>query len=404
MERKRSGGSRYYDYIEGELKVPTPIGSDLKLGYERAVGTRIANDRYTGAPGGNSGIVTLGMSVPIGQRLLTDERRTALAQARALQEVAEADRAAAVNRLLLAAAKDYATWYEAHRRRQVAREGVSLAEFRLRAVRARVARGEAAPIDTVEGLLEVQRREVQRLEAEQVYYATALGVAAYLWDERTDPLDLAADVVPSLAGLEAQPVDSAMLPRWLELAQQRHPELRRAAGRVDQAAAQRRLQAQQIIPLVEGAAYALAPQTEFGALGEGARFGDNHKASLLVRTPLLFLRERGRFNAASQRLEVQELDATRLRREIALAVREAVNDLATVHATLGLQRLAVRQSRQLLVGEQRRFENGESQLLVVNLRERLVLEEELKLAALEAKFAGARAGLAVALGEPARLP
>jgi outer membrane protein TolC len=59
----------------------------------------------------------------------------------------------------------------------------------------------------------------------------------------------------------------------------------------------------------------------------------------------------------------------------------------------------VRQARQLLAGEQRRFENGESQLLVVNLRERLVLDEALKLASLEAKYVAARAALAVALGQ-----
>ena len=46
-------------------------------------------------------LIKLGFSVPLGQRLLTDERRVALAQARALQTVAEADQAAALNKLLL---------------------------------------------------------------------------------------------------------------------------------------------------------------------------------------------------------------------------------------------------------------------------------------------------------------
>jgi outer membrane protein TolC len=71
---------------------------------------------------------------------------------------------------------------------------------------------------------------------------------------------------------------------------------------------------------------------------------------------------------------------------------------------LELQGQAVTQARQLLRGEQRRFENGESQLLVVNLRERLVLDEALKLASLEAKYVSVRAALAVALGEPGVLP
>jgi outer membrane protein TolC len=404
VDRKEFGNSLYYNYAEAELKVPTPIGSDIKLGYERAVGTYIAADRRTGLPTGNPGLFKLGFSVPLGQRLITDERRNALVQARALQDVAEADRRSALNKLLLSAAKDYARWYEAHRRRMVQREGLSLAEFRLRAIRARVQRGESAAIDTIEASLEVQRRDVARREAEQGYYATAQDVATYLWDERQNPLDLAPGVVPTVRGLEAERVDSTRLPAWLELAARQHPELRRIAGRVDQAAAQRQFAMQQVLPFAELSLNSVARRDEFGALTNRSAFDRNYVVGGTVRTPLLFMRERGRFNAADQRLETQELEQTRLRRDIELDVRVAVNDLATMNAVLELQREAVRLARLLLGGEQRRFEAGESSLLVVNLRERLLLDEQLKLAATEAKYASTRAELAVAIGEPATLP
>jgi outer membrane protein TolC len=81
-------------------------------------------------------------------------------------------------------------------------------------------------------------------------------------------------------------------------------------------------------------------------------------------------------------------------------VRQAVFDLSTTFAVLELQRQAVAGARQLLRGEQQRYENGESQLLLVNLRERQVLDEALKLASLEAKYAANRAALAVAVGDP----
>lgn len=404
VDRKERSASLYYNYAEAELKIPTPIGSDIKLGYERALGQRIANDRYTGPLTGNSGILKLGFSVPLGQRLITDERRNAIAQARALQEVAEADRVSALNKLLLSAAKDYARWYEAHRRRLVQREGLSLAEFRLRAIRARVLRGESAAIDTIEASLEVQRRDVARREAEQLYYASSQAVANYLWDERQNPLDLAPGVVPTVLGLRAEKVDSTRLPAWLELAARQHPEVRKIAGRVDQAAAQRLFAMQQVLPFAELSLNSVSDRGEFGDLARRASFQDNYVVGGTVRTPLLFMRERGRYSIADQRLETQELERSRLRREVALDVRVAVNDLATMFAVLELQREAVRLSRLLLTGEQRRFEAGESSLLVVNLRERLVLEEELKLAATEAKYASTRAELAVAIGEPAVLP
>ena len=69
-----------------------------------------------------------------------------------------------------------------------------------------------------------------------------------------------------------------------------------------------------------------------------------------------------------------------------------------------LQRQTVVQARLLRDGEQRKFENGESTLFLVNTRERAVIDEEVKRIALEAKYAAARAALAVAIGEPARLP
>jgi outer membrane protein TolC len=401
LDQKTFGGTQYFNYVEAELKVPTPVGSDVKLSYERAAGTYIARDRQTPA----SGLLKLGLSLPVGQRVLTDERRNALVQARALQSVAEADQRAALNKLLQQAAKDYATWYEADRRRAVAYEGVALAEFRLRAVRARVGRGEAAPIDTVEALLEVQRRTVQRYEAEQAYYGASLDVANHLWEAGTDasearPMELAAGTVPSVQGLEAERVDSTQLPAWLQAAARRHPEVLKIAARVDQARAQRMFVMQQAIPFAELSLNALAPQTDARGLGRRGQVDNNYAVGGSVRSPLLFLKERGRFAMADQRLDQQTLEQARVGRVVELEVRQAVNDLATTYAVLELQRAAVRQARQLLAGEQRRFENGESQLLVVNLRERLVLDEALKLASLEAKYVASRAALAVALGQP----
>jgi outer membrane protein TolC len=118
-----------------------------------------------------------------------------------------------------------------------------------------------------------------------------------------------------------------------------------------------------------------------------------------VRTPILFLKERGRLSAASLRLEQQEVERARVRREIAYAVRVAVNDLATTGRLLGIQSATVAQARLLRDGEPRKFENGESTLFLVNARERLVLDEQLKLAALEAKALSARAELAVSVGD-----
>lgn len=396
-ERKTFGSTEYYDYATAKLTLPTPLGVDVVLGYERGEGPYVSADRRT--PG--AGLLTAGLSVPLGQRVLTDERRTALAVARALRAATDADRDAALNRLLVQAAKDYAGWYEAWRRDAVATDGLRLAAFRLEAVRQRVRAGESAPLDTVEAGLEVQRRLVQREEAAQALFAARLRAEAHLWGETGEPVTLPDGAVPALAANNVV-IDSAAVARWVALAERTHPDVRRVAGRADQAAAQRRFAAQQLLPAVELQASALADGGGWdGALG-GAAAG-NAKVGATAKLPVLLLRERGRLAAAAAREDQQELDLARVRRDVAVVVRAAANDVATLDRLLVAQRRAVLQARLLRDGEQRRFEAGESTLFLVNARERTVLDEETKLAAVEAKRLVAGLELGAALGDPAAL-
>ncbi len=397
-DQKVAGGVSYYNYVDAELKVPLPIGADVIVAFDRTLGRYANPDRRTDGVG----TFSAGMSIPLGQRIITDERRTALAVARAARDAGAADQGAMVNKLLWSAAKAYGSWYEGWQRRAVAVEGEALAAFRLQAVRLRVRNGESAPVDSAEALLELQRRQVTRIEAENAWYLATLGVTALLWSESGAPAALPAGAYPTVAGVSTA-VDSSQLAAILADAARRHPDLLKQAARVRQAEAQRLLTTQQLLPFAEAKVAGVADRGEgFPPLG-GDRLADNFKGALTVRTPLAFARESGRWEAAGDRLGIQRLERDRLQREVELDVRGAVFDLAALEQLLGRQRETVRLARLLRDAEQRRFENGESTLLVVNLRERLVLDEAVKLAALEAKVVGARGALVVAAGNPSLL-
>ena len=401
-DRKTFDGTRYYDYVESALKIPTPLGVDVKLGYERTEGKYFAPDRATPA----NGLLSAGISIPLGQRMITDERRNAVTQARALRDYAQGERAAQVNKFLLSAAKLYGEWYEAWRRRALTNEAVALADFRLRAVRSRVLQGDAAAIDTIEARLELQRRTVQQLEASVDYRNATIVIEGLLWSERGEPVSLDSLAVPSLAGLEAHPIDSTSVARWLTVAEQRHPSVRKVMAKVRQAEAERLFAAQQVwVPTAE-LTYAPLGDRDGGvsALGDALGGSSDAKFGGAFKLPLLALKERGKWGAASGKLEQQRFELALVRRDITIAVHTAANDLTALDSLLQLQRQAVVQSRLLRDGEQRKFENGESTLFLVNTRERQVIDEEVKRIALEAKYAAARAALAVAIGEPARLP
>lgn len=394
-DQKTFGGTQYYNYFDAELKVPLPIGADVTIAFDRTMGRYFNPDRRTTS----NGTVEAGISIPLGQRILTDERRNALQQARAARDAGEADRTAIVNKLLFSAAKDYGVWYETWRRRVIAQEGEALAEFRLQAVRRRVANGESAPIDTIEALLELQRREVTRFEAEASFYLSSLDVTAYLWDDAGRPAPLPADAKPVLVGIGHVGIDSTRLEALLDLATRRNPDLLKVQARIKQAEAQRLFSTQALLPLAEAKLAGLGSSDGEQSFFDGERLDNNYKAGVSIKSPLLFLRETGRFASAGQRLEFQRLERDRLRREVEFDVRAAIFDLFNLERLRQRQVANVRNASLLRDAEQVRFENGESTLLILNLRERLVLDESVKLAAVEAKVAGARAALAVATGD-----
>lgn len=391
-DRKRYAGKAYYDYVDAAVAIPTPLGFDVKLGFERTSGAFAAPDR--GTPAG--GLLSAGLSLPLGQRLLTDERRTALAQARALRGYATGERAATVNKLMYRATAVYAAWYEGHRREALGAEALALALVRLGAVRARVLQGDAAAIDTIEASLEVQRRRVQLAEAELARRNAGIEVEGMLWTAGGEPESLPDGAGPTLDGLRFDPGTADTVAAWLIQAETRHPEVQKANAKLREGEADQRLAAQR--RFVPDAQVSFATLAQGGAAEASLDPAGDWKVAGALKVPLLYRKERGRFEASRGKVEQLELDRALIRRGVGLAIRMSANTLATLDSAIALQETTVEQARQLLTGEQRRFDAGESTLFLVNLRERTVIDEEIKRIQLQAKRVAAAAELSVALG------
>lgn len=391
--RKRFGSTEYYDYATAKLTLPTPTGANIIFGFERAIGQYAADELRTS----DVGQLTAGVQIPIGQRILTDERRTALTVARGLRTAAEGARDAAVNKVLLEATKRYAAWYESAQRLRIATEGLALAEFRRGAMVARFRAGESAALDTLEASLEVERRRVQQLEAGQGERLARLGIEAALWDADGAPVALPAESEPALAPLSEVVADSSGVVRWVELATRSHPEVRKVEGKGVQLTAQRQLAAQQLLPSASLDATALADRaTREWALSTAP--DGNLKLGASLKLPVLLLKERGKLTQARAKEDSQRLELALVRRDLAVGVRSVAIALRALDEMLVVQRRALTQAGLLRDGEQRRFEAGESTLFFVNIRERTVLDEAAKLAALEAKRMTIEVELQAAIG------
>jgi len=395
-DTKRFKGIGYYDELDARLTLPTRWGFDFKAGWERAAGQIINPERATPA----NGLLSAGISIPIGTRIITDERRTALRQAELAQGAADADLDATIARVLLSAARAWGAWVESERRASIAAEGVTLAAFRLEALRRRVIEGDAASIDSVEALAEVERRELFRLDAVAALQSARLSVEGWLWLPDGSPDRLAAGVTPSrdarLSG-EANITPSGDALAFLVA---RHPFVQQATARWRQADAQRRLAAVSLLP---------SASVEISGLSAGSSLGDLHlprtdgtdtKFGGSLRIPLFARQQLGRLRSAEDRTRSLLFERDRVKRDVEIEAERALIELRVVDAQVTRQAALLVMQERLLEAEQERFTLGESSLLIVNLRERAVLDERLRVAALVARRATALGTLAVALGTP----
>jgi outer membrane protein TolC len=188
--------------------------------------------------------------------------------------------------------------------------------------------------------------------------------------------------------------------RTLDGAIDRHPAVQQAQVRWLQADAQRRLALVSVIPSANVEVAGLGAGRELGALDLS---GEDYKAGISTRLPLLARREFGRYRSAEARAAQLRWERDRVRREVALTVDRAAVELRGVEGQLEGQRRVIVGTEALLAAEQRRFETGASSLLIVNLRERALLDERLRLAQLEGRRAAALGALVIALGDPSLL-
>lgn len=392
-EQKNYGGSLYYDYLKGTATIPTPFGPDLKLSYENTAGRYINPERRTSAPG----LLSIGLSLPIGQRWLADERRVSLTIAREAERIAAQDVRSAENRVILESTRDYARWYEAHRRVGIGREGLAMAEARYEFTRSRVRGGEAAPLDTVEALLEVQRRKSSLVEAEQSLFNARAAMALHLWDSTGRPVALNAFSVPVFDRPNLSTDDDAIISQSVG----RHPDVIKARSRFGQTRAQQQLANAQRVPLPSLELFALSAADEFplsNSVNYGAN-GNNLKRGAGLTVPLFFLKERGRAASASARYQQTLIDQSRVELAVRTNISIAMREMATAAQLLDLQRDVISNAQLIVRGEDTRFRNGESTLLLVMIRERALLDELLRVATLEQRLMGSYADRVTLTGE-----
>lgn len=398
---KQLKGSDYYHDWETALRVPTWFGVDVKAGWDRGTGPYVNPQEYTAT----GGLSYLGLSVPLAQGLLIDERRTALRVAQTLAGLAEAERRAIRNKLLLSASKDYWEWALARERLRLLAANEAVAAVRFAATRQRVLAGDLAAIDSVEALTELQNRQGQRLAARVQAQNAALVASTYLWDAEGRPRELPPGARPQPLPPAAawRPLLPDSLTNLAASAQQQHPDLAKTRAKQVQLGLENRLQLNKLLPKLTADYNLLLPGRPFAFEGspqpfQGGYSVNNYKLGLSLAQPILLRAERAKRQLTQLKLRDAGFQLDNYQRQVANALQAAANDWEALVEQLRLQQQATANYQRLRNGEQTRFDGGESTVFFINSREASLLAARQKLAELQAKYAQTQAQLRYASG------
>ncbi|MBF9220866.1 TolC family protein [Hymenobacter ruricola] len=398
---KQLKGNDYYHDWETALRVPTWFGVDVKAGWDRGVGPYVNPQEYTAS----SGLSYVGLSVPLSQGLLIDERRTAVRVAQALSGLAEAERRGILNKLRLSASKDYWEWALATQRLRLLTTNEQVAGTRFAATRQRVLAGDLAAIDSVEALSELLNRRAQRVAARVQWQNAALVASSYLWDADGRPRELPPTARPqALPPAPAwRPLRPDSLAQLTEQALQRHPDLAKTRAKQVQLGLENRLALNKLLPKLSVDYNLLLPGQPFGLEGSprpfaGGYSANNYKLGLSFAQPIMLRAERAKRQLVQLKLRDAGYQLSHEQRQVTNALQTAANDWQALLEQLRLQQQATANYQRLRNGEQIRFENGESTVFLINSREASLLAARQKLAELQAKYAQTQAQVRYAAG------
>jgi outer membrane protein TolC len=364
---KQFKGNEYYRQFDASIKIPTRSPVTAALGVERNKGQQLNPENYISNDFNYSQLYA-GISIPLGQGFVTDERRTALQQAQVFSGLLEADQIKIVNKLLLEAAKDYWGWYYSYYNLRLAVRTENVARQVFERVKLNYEGGELAPIDTVQAKTTYIDRQVNRQQAGLDFSNTTLQISLYLWDSLQNPLILSPEFAPVNPQLPST-ISQAEVDALVNQAKANHPEVRKLSLKLRQLQFDQRLATEYLKPKINVSYYMLNQPLTPERSATNVTLDDNYKFGFDFSIPILLRKERAKLSQIKLKAENTNYDMLLTTRSIMNEINTAHNTLNTIGQVMVQQRAVADNYQRLVQAELVNLENGESDLFKINVQQ-----------------------------------
>ncbi len=347
------------------------------------------------------GELFVGATLPLVRDGITDRRRTDIAQSKLELERMAHVRDMTQLQLELDAATAYWNWVAAGLELEIENQLLVLATTRQDKLERQIELGAVDRLSGVDNARLVLDREARVVAAQRSFQAAALQLSMYMRDESGDPMTVGAERLPSAMPPMKDP-STIDLQADIDAALEQRPDRKAQVLGREQSNVELRWARNQRTPRVDLAFWAshelgANPTLDAGELVTPLR--NELVTSLHVEIPVPMRASRGAVQSSEASLDIVKQDLRLLDNQIAVEVADAHSAFAAAYQRAQLAGRQVALTRELAQAELRRFELGDGDLLLVNLRELAITEAQQGEVRSVADYFIAKAALEVAKGE-----
>jgi len=347
-------------------------GSQTYAGYR--LGRGFFEPWYLERDTNQGGEFKAGITLPFFRDRDIDKRRAAVFKAQLDQTAAEPIVQLEVIDAVRSASMSYWDWVAAGQRAKIAQELLQLAVDRQQGLEKRAAQGEIAGIALVDNQRLIVSRQAKSIEAERKLQQSAIKLSLFFRDPQGTPLLVAPDQLPVDFPAVTTPGDVTETAEVAQALQQR-PELWLLSLESERARVEVRQASNLMLPSIDGVVVA---SQDVGAPTKQIRDKSQFEmeAGAVIEVPLQRSEARGKLQAAQGKLAQISAKRRFTEQKIVAEVQGARTALTAEFAALEQARQSVSLARQMEEAEWKKFAQGDSDLLVVNLREQATADAE----------------------------
>ena len=376
--KKQFQGTEYYSIMNSSFKIPTWYGIDIKAGFDENEGYYLNPQNKTPS----NGLTSLGISVPLGQGLLINQRMADLKKAKIQVKLSQAEQKLEAIAVLYDASLAYFNWKKNYEEYLLYKDYSVNAQKRYVGIESLIKEGDKPAIDSVEAGIVVKSRLLSLEDSKLKLTKARLELSNFLWLENNIPLELSDAIIPEkkLGQTIQETLNISDLVN-LEFSVLNHPKIEALQSKIDLLTVEKKMKANMLLPKIDLGYSYLAQQNP-----TIPNNSDNYKVGVDFYFPLFLRKERGGLKLAQYKIQesefIRDLEKVQLTNKISAQKVE----IQSLNKQQKLINKLVTDYDTMLQSEERLFTLGESSLFLINTRENNLVSAQLSQIALENRF------------------